>query len=199
MEQKTSVEAAKQKSTHCGEANKILARLRSGDTGASSELWELLYDDLRARAHRALRDEPPGAVLQTTGIVHDAYLRLVDGTGLEYLDHQHFYRTAARVMKHILVDWARQEKAIKRGGALTQVPITESIPSARKEDLNLIDLNDALDELNTFHQRPAEIVELRFFAGLTVEETAKCLDVSKRTVEKDWEFARAWLGRKLRR
>ncbi len=186
-----------------------LNHVRAGDSAALSRLWTLLYDDLRAVAHRALKNEPNSPVLHTTVVVHEAFLRLVDTTGLEWKDQVHFFRTAARVMRHLIVDWARSEKCIKRGGDRTQIPLlVEAMGSDENKGLenkglenkclDVIDLHHALDELKTEDSRSADVVELRFFAGLTVDETAKCLDVSRRTVEGDWEFARAWLGRKLR-
>jgi RNA polymerase sigma factor (TIGR02999 family) len=185
-----------------GPAN-ITALLRAwsgGDAGALDRLTSLVYDELRRMARRHMRKEAPGRTLQTTALVNEAYLRLVDMKNAGWHDRVHFFAVSAQVMRRILVDAARARNAAKRGGAadrvadldLDQVP---SVDTGRAAELVAVD--DALEELARMDPRKARVVELRFFGGLSVEETAEVLRVSPQTVMRDWKLAKAWLSRAL--
>lgn len=177
----------------------LLAALREGDQGARDRLFQLIYRDLRARAHHQLTRSRPGDSLSTTALVHETYLKLAGSTHQAYLDRGHFFAVAARAMRQILVDYARRRVAEKRGGAgkdTTLDPEMVAIPE-RAEDLVLLD--EALSRLNELDERLAQTVELRFFGGLSVEETAEARGVSPRTVKRDWRKARAFLFRLLQK
>jgi RNA polymerase sigma factor (TIGR02999 family) len=185
-----------------GPAN-ITALLRAwsgGDAGALDRLTSLVYDELRRMARRHMRKEAAGRTLQTTALVNEAYLRLVDMKNADWHDRVHFFAVSAQVMRRILVDAARARGAAKRGGAaervagfdLDQAP---SIDTGRAAELVAVD--EALEELARMDPRKARIVELRFFGGLSVEETAEVLRVSPQTVMRDWKLAKAWLSRAL--
>ena len=177
----------------------LLHAHRAGDVEALNELAHLVYDELHQIAHRQLARERPGQTLQTTGLVHEAFLKFLQLEQLEFNDRAHFYALSARFMRRICTDHARQRKALKRRGV--QVPIEfvdADLGAGDRTDVDaLIDLDHALDELGAISDRCARVVECRFFAGLTVEETAEALEISRATVKRDWEWARAWLNRKL--
>jgi RNA polymerase sigma factor (TIGR02999 family) len=180
-----------------------LASLRAGAPEAAERLMELVYADLRRIAHRQLAAEPAGHTLSTTALVHEAYLRLVDQTRAEWADRAQFFAVAARAMRRILVDYARQHRALMRGGpGRRAVPLDEAdaagIAAAERAD-ELVALDEALDRLGALDERLARLVELRYFAGLTESETAEALGVSKRTVARDWATARGWLYQELAR
>jgi RNA polymerase sigma factor (TIGR02999 family) len=175
-----------------------LAALRAGDTGAMDQLVPLVYEELARIAHRQLGLEAPGHTLSTTALVHEAYLQLVDIERVEFHDRAHFLAVAATAMRRILVDSARRHRAAKRGGgagtlSLDNVP-TVSLQSSEE----ILVLDGALEKLGCETQRLARIVELRFFGGLTIEETAGALGVAPSTVQLDWQKAKAWLYRELR-
>jgi RNA polymerase sigma factor (TIGR02999 family) len=153
---------------------RLLLELRDGRAGAMDRLFPLVYDELRRVAQRALRGERTGHTLGTTGLVHEAYLRLADQTRLEYRDRAHFYGIAARAMRHILVDYARRHRAAKRGGAKPVIVLDEALLRVEDRAEALLALDEALKELETLDPRLAEVVQCRFFGGLTEDEQAKC-------------------------
>jgi len=183
----------------------LLKAWRQGDRGALDRLTPLVYSHLKTLARAYVRKEHGEVRLDATGLVHDAYVRLVDGRTADWQDRSHFFAVCARTMRRILVDAARARAAAKRGGGLTRVDNTtafdlERVPDASSERAaEICALDDALESLARFDRRRAQVVELRFFAGLTVEETARVLSVSEQTVMRDWRLARAWLARELRR
>jgi len=169
-----------------------------GDNGAGSELYDLVYRDLRRQAARMLRRERREHTLQPTALVHEAYLRLAEVRDGQWPSRAHFFAMAARVMRHILVDHARRRAAFKRNGELTRVPWTDDVALAGSEpDLDVMALEKALQELALLDPDQTQIVELRLFGGLSVEETAEVTGVSTATVKREWRTARAWLRRKL--
>ncbi len=182
-----------------GDSGKItdhLLRLRHGDQGAEERLYALVYADLRGLAHAQLRRERSGHTLGTTGLVHETYLRLVDQTRVEWRDRAHFFGAAALAMRRILVDYARRNLAARRGGGAQTLPLSEAAAAAARSD-DLLALDDALDRLATVDARLSRVVECRYFAGLSDDETAEVLGVTKRTVQRDWAKARGWLSRDL--
>jgi RNA polymerase sigma factor (TIGR02999 family) len=170
----------------------------AGDEEAADRLWALVYDGLRRIAHRALRGERPGHTLATTALVHEAYLRLVDDTRISWRDRAHFYALACRAMRHILVDYARQRNAQKREGRKHEVPLEEALDMAADRSEDLVALDEALEQLSARDERLGQVVECRFFGGLSSAETAEVLGSSLRTVERDWSRARAYLYQALR-
>jgi RNA polymerase sigma factor (TIGR02999 family) len=175
----------------------LLEALRAGDNGAIDRLFPLVYDELRRIAHRHVRKEAVGRTLNTTALVHEAYLKLVDGTRVAWADREHFYAVAAQAMRRILVDSARARRAAKRGGERRPVPLEElSLPAEERAEV-LVALDEALTRLAGFDERMARVVECRYFGGLSEEETAVALGVSVRTVRRDWVKAKGWLYREL--
>ena len=179
------------------EVTALLLELRDGDQTMVDALFPLVYDELREIAHRHLRHESPGQTLSTTALVHEAYLKLVDQTRTEWQDRAHFCAVAARAMRRILVDRARRRHAQKRGGRQRPLPLDESRVSVDEQATLIVALDDALERLAALRERLAQVVELRFFGGLTEQETAEILGVSTRTVRRDWVKAKAWLFREL--
>ncbi len=171
----------------------LLLALREGQAGVVDRLYPLVYEELRRIAHRALRGERTGHTLGTTGLVHEAYLGLVDQTRLEYRDRAHFYGIAARAMRHILVDYARRHGAAKRGGNQRAIALDEAILAVEDRADALLALDEALGELETLDPRLGQVVQCRFFGGLTEEETGEVLGVTARTVRRDWLKAKGWL------
>ncbi|MEM7048031.1 MAG: ECF-type sigma factor [Acidobacteriota bacterium] len=176
-----------------------LARLRQGDDQALDQLVPLLYQELRAVARRQVRGERPERTLSTTALVHEAYVRLSDQHRLLPADRQDFLAAAAVTMRRILVDAARQRLAAKRGGEQKREPIEEVLPwlQAPGADVELVALDEALERLRASSARAHQVVELRFFAGLSLAETASTLGLSTKTVQRDWLAARAWLRSEL--
>lgn len=175
----------------------LLLALREGQAGVVDRLYPLVYEELRRIAHRAIRGERTGHTLGTTGLVHEAYLGLVDQTRLEYRDRAHFYGIAARAMRHILVDYARRHGAAKRGGNLRAIPLDEAILAVEDRADALLALDEALGELEALDPRLGQVVQCRFFGGLTEEETGEVLGVTARTVRRDWLKAKGWLYQHL--
>jgi RNA polymerase sigma factor (TIGR02999 family) len=187
-----------QGSTAPTEVAQLLAAARQGDAGAMDRLMILVYDELRAVAHRQLRRWRSGQTLGTTALVHEAYLRLVDQAGASWQDRTHFLSVAGVAMRHILVDAARRRMAKKRGGEGLRIELDELRPSqggpdASSRAVEILALDEALTSLAVRNERLSRLVELRFFAGLTEEETAQTLGTSERTVRRDWLKARAFL------
>jgi RNA polymerase sigma factor (TIGR02999 family) len=177
----------------------LLVKWREGDSAALDALIPIVYADLRRIARARLRGEPPGHPLQTTALVHEVYLRLVDVDRLSFENRAHFFALAARLMRQILVDHARRRRASKRGGADTILTLAEASPAVSPNVVDVIALDTALDGLAHVDERLSRVVELKFFAGLTIDEMAAALDVSPATVERDWVFAKAWLFEHLSR
>jgi RNA polymerase sigma factor (TIGR02999 family) len=169
-----------------------------GRAEALDELMPIVYQELRRVARRYLRRERVGHTLQTTALVHEAYLRLVDQQAIPWQSRAHLFALAAQMMRRILVDHARDRKRFKRGGAQTRVTLDKVVESASARAVDLVALDDALQALATRDEQQSRIVELRYFGGLTIAEAAAVLDVSPATVKNKWTLARAWLHRELR-
>jgi RNA polymerase sigma factor (TIGR02999 family) len=182
------------------EITRLLREMEHGQPGAADALVPLVYDELHRLADRALQRENPGHTLQPTALVHEAFLVLVGQRSANWRNRTHFYRMAARLMRRILVDHARRRLAAKRGGGL-RVTLDDSLNSGEdrfdERLLDVIAIEDAMTRLEALDARPARVVELRFFAGFDVEETARALEVSTASVVRDWAFARAFLKREL--
>jgi RNA polymerase sigma factor (TIGR02999 family) len=170
---------------------------RQGDTKALDRLVPLVYDELRRVARRRLQGEPPGHALQATALVHEVYLRLIDVDRMTLTSRAHFFGVAATLMRQILVDQVRRQRADKRGGGVTMLSLDEVLPAAWTSNMDVLALDEALDVLSAIDSRQCRVVELRFFAGLTIDETAEALGVSPATVEREWALAKAWLYRQL--
>jgi RNA polymerase sigma factor (TIGR02999 family) len=183
------------------DVTRILDEIEGGNTSAARELLPLVYTELRRLAGHKLRRESPGQTLQPTALVHEAFVRLV-GTGANgvYDNRGHFFAAAAEAMRRILIENARRKRSEKRGGRLNRCELseTDAVVDACDAD-QLLDLDHALDKLAAEEPELAKLVELRYFAGLTVEQAAKALGVSPRTAKRNWAFARAWLGREMNR
>lgn len=171
----------------------------NGDAGALDRLTPVVYDELRRMARAYTRRESGENSLQATALVHEAYLKLVDAKVALWQDRAHFFAVSARVMRRILVDAARAKSAGKRGGEAVRMELNESIDASPVADHQLVRLDDALQALAQFDPRKAQVVELRFFGGLSVEETAEVLKISEQSVHRDWKLARAWLAREMER
>jgi RNA polymerase sigma factor (TIGR02999 family) len=171
----------------------LLKAMTSGDENAPEKLLPIIYNDLRRLAGAYLSNERKDHTLQPTALVHEAYIRLVDWENVSWQNRAHFFAVAAQVMRRILVDHARGKKAEKRGGFGQLLSLDEAVSFQEKKDVDLVALDDALNELEKSDARQAKIVELRFFGGLTIEETAEALRISPATVKNEWAFAKAWL------
>lgn len=182
-----------------GPVTALLARLRDGDAAALDRLVPLVHAELRRLARAQLRRERPGHTLQATALAHEAYLRLVGLDAIDWRDRAHFFGVAAGVMRRILIDHARRRRAARRGGGAPPVPLEDVDAAAPERPEELIALDEALERLRALDPRQERIVELRFFGGLEVAETAAVLGVSERTVKRDWAVARAWLRAELGR
>ncbi len=176
------------------ELTELLQEWSKGNESARERLMPLVYDELRRLAHQHMRREKPGHMLQTTALVHEAYLRLIDQSQVHFENRAHFFAIAARLMRQILVDDARRRNSEKRGGGEVPVALDDASNLAQVEAANVLALDEALTLLAKKDRRQSEIVELRFFGGLSIEETAEVLNVSPGTVVRDWTFARAWLN-----
>jgi RNA polymerase sigma factor (TIGR02999 family) len=175
----------------------LLLSWRQGDAAALDRLIPLVYQELRRVAGRRLRREPPGHSLQATALVHEVYLRLVDVDRLTLKNRAHFFGVAAVLMRQILVDHARRQRADRRGGGVTMVSLDGVSPAAQPASVDVLALDQALETLSSLDARQCRVVELRFFAGLTIDETADVLEISPATVEREWALAKAWLYRRL--
>jgi RNA polymerase sigma factor (TIGR02999 family) len=178
---------------------RLLREWSDGDQTALQKLMPLVYDELRRLAHRYMRRERPGHTLETTAVVNEAFLRLVNQQEVDWRGRAHFFAVSAEAMRHILVDYARQKHAKKRGGEVHTVTLDEATVAASAPAAELIALEEALQGLARLHPRRGRVVELRYFGGLNNREVAAVLGVSDVTVERDWRFARAWLYRELER
>ena len=171
----------------------LLIEWRQGDKAALDKLTPLVYDELRRIAHRYVQRERDGHTLQTTALVNEAYLRLASQQKIEWQNRAHFFAVTAQVMRHILIDHARRRHYVKRGGELAQVSLEEAAGMTQQRAAELVALDEALDELAKFDARKSRVVELRYFGGLSLEETAEVLEISPMTVRRDWRAAKAWL------
>jgi RNA polymerase sigma factor (TIGR02999 family) len=179
------------------EVTSLLLRWGQGDRAALDALTPLVYDELHRLASRYLRRERPDHTLQSTALVHEAYLRLVDQRNVHWQNRAQFYGLAAELIRRILVDHARARQAAKRGGAMFKLTLDEALDATAPRDLDLVRLDDAMAALAQLDLQQCRVVELRFFAGLTIEETAEVLGISIATVKRDWVMAKAWLRREL--
>jgi RNA polymerase sigma factor (TIGR02999 family) len=179
--------------SECSETTQLLRAWAAGDQGALEQLTPRVYDELRRIAGHFMRNEQPGRTMQTTALVHEAYLKLIDVSNVDWQHRAHFFAISAQIMRHILLDHARRRVAAKRGGAAARVNLDEVPDPGAGRANELIALDDALNALAKVDPRKAQVIELRFFAGLSVEETAEVLKVSADTVMRDWRLARAWL------
>ncbi len=177
----------------------LLVRWSEGDKIALDKLIPLVYDELHKLATVYLRRERRDHSLQPTALVNEAYIRLVDQENVNWQNRAQFFGMASKLIRNILVDHARRNKAAKRGGEQRTLSLSKADRVGTKSDIDLIDLDDALNELSTTNPQHSRIVELRFFGGLTIEETAVVMGISHATVEREWSFARAWLRRELSR
>ena len=176
----------------------LLVRLSSGDKSVIERLMPLVYDELHRRASKYMRQERAYHTLQPTALVHEAYLKLVQQREPNFKNRAHFFAVAAHLMRRILTDHARTRLTSKRGGGQISIPIEDALQLRTDSPVGLVAVDDALRLLATFDSRQEQIVEMRFFGGLTVEETAEVLGVSTRTVEREWTMARAWLYTQLK-
>jgi RNA polymerase sigma factor (TIGR02999 family) len=181
------------------DVTRLLRAWSAGDESALEQLMPLVYEELHRLAHRYMAGEQPGQTLQTTALVHEVYLRLVDVKKVDWQDRTHFYALCARLMRRILVDFARSRKYQKRGAGATHVQLDEALTVSAVLGSQILHVDDALQRLSAVDARKSQVVELRFFGGLTVEETALALKVSPETVMRDWRLAKAWLTRELNR
>jgi RNA polymerase sigma factor (TIGR02999 family) len=181
------------------DVTQLLARWRDGDEAALQQLVPIVHEELRRLARRQMARERPGHTLEPTALVNEAYLRLVNLKQMQWQDRAHFFAMGARLMRRILVDFARSRGYQKRGGGAKQVSFTEALGVAEDTATDVVALNDALEALTEVDERKSRVVELRFFGGLSVEETAEVLNVSRETVKRDWQFAKLWLRRQLRK
>jgi RNA polymerase sigma factor (TIGR02999 family) len=175
----------------------LLLAWGAGDRAALDELMPLVHGELRKLARNYMRNQRPDHTLQTTALVNEAYLRLIDSSRVNWQNRNHFFAISAQLMRRVLVDFARARNSIKRGGELQKVELDEALAVPLDQKTDLVALDDALKALAEFSPRQSEVVELRYFGGLSEEEIAAHLEVSVRTVRRDWSVARAWLFRKM--
>jgi len=187
-------------SGHAGstEVTVLLTQLAEGDEQAASRLIPLVYRELRQMAARQMRRERVDHTLQTTALVHEAYLKLVEQTPASWQNRAHFFAVAAQVMRHILIDHARGQAREKRGGGVAVIQLDEALVFSPEQSSELLEVDAALHRLTELDPRQGKIVELRFFGGLTVDETAAVLGISPKTVKRDWSVAKAWLHGELK-
>ena len=181
------------------DVTRLLLAWGNGDDRALEELIPLVYSELRRLAHRQMRGERPGHLLQTTALVNEAYLRLVDSRRVRWQNRAHFFAISAQLMRRILVDAARSRGSLKRGGEQRHLALEEVAVVSHERDAALMALDDAMTALAALDPRKGQVVELRYFGGLSVEETADALQVSAETVMRDWKMAKLWLLRELTR
>ena len=181
------------------EVTRLLREWQGGNPAALDRLTPLVNEELRRLAHNYMSRQRPGHTLQTTALVNEAFLRLVEQQGVEWQGRAHFIAVAATAMRQIVIDYARQKRSVKRGGAAQQVTLDEGALFSAGRAAELVALDEALQVLAKLHARPSRVVELRHFGGLNNREAAEVLGVSEATIERDWRFARAWLYRELER
>jgi RNA polymerase sigma-70 factor, ECF subfamily len=179
------------------EVTQLLQQWSRGDDAALAELTPLVYEELRRLAHHYMEGQRPDHTLQTTALVNEAYLRLADQTNPTWQSRAHFFAVAARAMRQIVVDYARSNRAQKRGGGGARIELDESAILSPEQSKEIVDLHEALQRLGTLDSRKAQVVELKFFGGLNYDEIAEVLKIARVTVRRDWEFARLWLYTEL--
>ncbi len=180
------------------DVTEVLRELSDGQESAPERLMPLVYDELRKLAQGYLREERAAQTLQATALVHEAYIRLVDWQNVSWQNRAHFFALAAQVMRRILVDHAREKQAQKRGGGHTMLSLDEAVSFPQQREVDLVALDDALKDLAVLDTMQSRIVELRFFGGLTIEETAEALRTSPATVKREWTLAKAWLHKTIK-
>jgi RNA polymerase sigma factor (TIGR02999 family) len=180
------------------EVTQLLAKLSAGDSEASARLITLVYSELRAMAGRCMRRERPNHTLQATVLVHEAYLRLAGQDKIQWQSRAHFFGIAARVMRRILLDYAREHRAKKRSGGAIQVTLNDALIVSEDHLEDVLILDECLEKLAAVDPQQSRLVELRFFAGMTVEETAEVMGISTATVKREWSHAKAWLIRAMK-
>jgi RNA polymerase sigma-70 factor, ECF subfamily len=179
------------------EVTQLLIEWGNGNQAALEELMPLVYDELRRLAHRYMERERPGHTLQTTALVNEAYLRLIDQRNVHWHNRAHFFGISAQLMRRILVDHARRHGYAKRGGGARPISLDEAALATQERAADIVALDEALTSLAAIDERKSRVVELRYFGGLTLEETAEVLKVSPITVRRDWNMAKAWLRREI--
>lgn len=179
------------------EITALLLAWSDGESSALEQLIPLVHDELHRIAKRYMRRERPGQTMQTTALVHEAYLRLIDSSRVHWQNRAHFFAIAATLMRRILVDFARRRHNLKGGGAAKRVSLDQALIVSREAGAEMIAIDDALTTLASLDARQGQVVELRFFGGLSINETAQVLKISEGTVRRDWSLAKAWLHREL--
>jgi RNA polymerase sigma factor (TIGR02999 family) len=179
------------------EITQLLVAWSDGDQSALAELAPLVHAELHRLAHHYMGRERPGHTLQTSALVNEAYIRLIDWKNVRWQNRAHFFAVSAQLMRHILVDFAREKQYLKRGGGVQQVSLHEAADVPIEVDADLVALDDAIKALTQVDQRKGQVVEMRFFGGLSVKEVAEVLQVSEQTVLRDWQLAKVWLLREL--
>jgi RNA polymerase sigma factor (TIGR02999 family) len=177
---------------------RLLLAWGAGDKAALDELMPLVYTELRKLARRFMRHQPADHTLQTTALVNEAYLRLIDSSRVNWQNRNHFFAISAQLMRRVLVDFARARGSQKRGGEVQKIELDETLVIPFEQKTDLVALDEALTELSKLNERQSKVVELRYFGGLSEEEIAAHLEISVRTVRRDWSVARAWLFRRMR-
>jgi RNA polymerase sigma factor (TIGR02999 family) len=180
------------------EITQLLQAWNEGDQSAIEKLVPLVYDELHRLAQRYMADERTDHTLQTTELVNEAYMRLVDSAHANWESRTHFFGVCAQVMRRILVDWARSRQALKRGGGVSALDLEEAFAATKQPGTDLVAIDDALKLLAAVDPRKSQVVEMRFFGGLSVKETAQVLKVSPETVQRDWKVAKSWLRREMK-
>ncbi|MCP9290393.1 MULTISPECIES: sigma-70 family RNA polymerase sigma factor [Gracilimonas] len=181
------------------QVTQLLVRLKSGENEVYEKLYPLIYDELRGLAYRHMKHQRADHTLSKTELVHEAYLKMIDQTTINFSDKSHFLAIASKCMRQILIDHARKKHAQKRGGKNKDLTYIDEIFSRQKKKAKeLIDIDDALNELEKLNERLAKVVEMRFFGEMTIEDTAEALNISKSTVKRDWMKARGWLYKELK-
>lgn len=181
------------------EVTQLLQGWRGGDRQALDALLPLVYKELRRLAHFQLRNERPNHTLRSAALVNEAYLRLVGMNTPQWESRTHFFAIAAQLMRQILVDYARRQGAAKRGGSICKLSLEDATMASRRKDVDVVALDDALKTLTKMDPRQSRVVELRFFAGLSLEEISRAMEIAPATVQRDWTAARAWLHREISR
>lgn len=176
-----------------------LLEMSAGDSDAAAKLWPLVYDELRRLAAAVMRRERPDHTLQPTALVHEAYLRLIDQTRVDWKNRAHFCAVASEMMRRILVDHARKHHAAKRGGSETRLSLDEAVSFPRDVEIDVVAVDEALLDLSRLDPQQGRLVELRFFGGLTLDETAEVMGISRSTVQREWDMAKAWLYNQLKK
>ena len=178
----------------------LLQQIGKGNENAPDELFAVVYEELRRLAYGYMQNERSDHTLQPTALVHEAFIQLVGWENVTWQNRAHFFAVAARIMRQVLIESARQKKSAKRGGSWQKIVLEEAIsfPTQGNREFDLLEINDAIEALAELDERQANIVELRFFGGLTYEETGHALDISSKTVQREWTLAKAWLRRRLK-